>query len=554
MPSLHSPRPTRALAVIAALAYLLVLNVGDGAEARTTASTATPRAAAMGAAQMGQWEAPFATTEVIVHTVEMNNGTLLGLALGSNQQYTFDPLTHVFTTVANAANLECSGQTLLSDGRAIVVGGGGLGPGIADVNIFNPQTQVWASVSPMHSPRWYPTAVKMPDGRILVVSGYVSSLSNIVPIPEIYDAHVDTWTQLPNASAILQLYPFLYVLSDGRVLHAGGSQFPTTTEVLDVNAQTWTSIDARTLDGGSSVMYAPNQIMKAGSSANAGVSDPSTATTYVLDMDSTSPAWVQTASMAYPRSFLNLTVLPDGKVLATGGETTKDPKIIANAVYPAELWDPNTMAWTTMASLQTPRLYHSVAALLPDARVLVAGGGTFTGAPDQRSAEIYSPPYLFAGTRPTISSAPTAAIPYNSTFFVGTPNGANIASVALIAPSAVTHSTNMNQRFISLPFSHTTGGLNILAPQTANLAPPGYYMLFIVDNNGVPSVAPFVRLPEPLPSGPSSVGGVAESPDLATLSAVPKTSAPSAQPWIGGAIVFALFITAGASWYVWRRQ
>ncbi len=338
------------------------------------------------------------------------------------------------------------------------------------------------------------------------------------------------------------------------MLHAGGSEFATTTEVLDVNAQAWTMLDSRPLDGGSSVMYASNQIMKAGSAADAGLSDPSSATTYVLDMNAANPAWVQTASMAYPRSFLNLTALPDGKVLATGGETTKDASNSANAVMPAELWDPATRIWTTMASMQTPRLYHSVAVLLPDGRVTVSGGGSYTGAPDQRTAEIYSPPYLFAGARPAISSAPTSAIPYGTSFFVGTPDAANVASVALIAPSAVTHSTNMSLRYMSLSFSQTAGGLLVDAPQNPNLAPPGYYMLFIVNTNGVPSIAPFVRLPASQFESTGSVGGVAEPPDAVVLNAVPESSSRSDHRWAAGAIAAMLVLAAVASQYAWRRR
>lgn len=571
MRSLQSPRPKRAVMLTAlralvggaSLAYVLLLNAGTAAaattatNARTPGSTSTATAigpAPSGQAQLGQWEAPFTTPDVLVHAMLMPNGKVLGIGLGSNNQYTLDPLTRAFTPAPVATNVECGGQTFLWDGRPIIVGGGGLGPGIVDVNIFDPQSETWTSAAPMNFPRWYPTSVEMPDGRILVLSGYVSSYNNIVPIPEIYDPELNTWTQLPNASAILQLYPFLYVLSDGRVLHAGASEFATSTEVLDVSAQTWTTIDSRTIDGGSSVMYAPNQIMKAGSAADAGLSDPSSASTYVLDMNAANPAWMQTASMAYPRSFLNLTVLPDGKVLATGGETTKDATVIANAVQAAELWDPATKTWTTMASMQTPRLYHSVAALLPDGRVLVSGGGSYAGAPDQRNAEIYSPPYLFAGARPTISAAPTSAIPYNTSFFVGTPDGADIASVALIAPSAVTHSTNMSQRYMSLPFSQTAGGLNVQAPQNPNRAPPGYYMLFIVNKNGVPSVAPFVHLPLFASQPLASVGGVAEPPDIAALLEASDSSGGTGRRWISGAIAMALSLTAGASWYAWRRR
>ena len=231
------------------------------------------------------------------------------------------------------------------------------------------------------------------------------------------------------------------------------------------------------------------------STASGTASGPSLNTTFVLDMTQPSPAWQQTASMAYPRSFLNLTTLPDGSVLATGGETDRNGGTIANAVYAAELWSPQTQTWSTMASMHTPREYHGTALLLPDGRVLVSGmGADFGNVPDEKSAEFYSPPYLFKGSRPTISQAP-AQIQYASNFFVGTPDGATIASVALIRTGAVTHFFDQNERYLPLIFTQTTGGLTVTAPVNANLAPPGYYMLFIVNNAGVPSAAPFVQVP-----------------------------------------------------------
>jgi hypothetical protein len=198
--------------------------------------------------------------------------------------------------------------------------------------------------------------------------------------------------------------------------------------------------------------------------------------------------------MVYPRSFLNLTTLPDGTVLATGGETDKNGGNIANAVYAAELWSPQTQTWTTMASMHTPREYHSTAVLLPDGRVLVSGmGSDFGQVPDEKNAEFFSPPYLFKGARPAITQAP-AQIQYGSTFFVGTPDAASIASAVLIRTGAVTHFFDENARFVPLAFQQTAGGLTISAPANGNLAPPGYYMLFLVNSNGVPSVAPFVQI------------------------------------------------------------
>jgi Domain of unknown function (DUF1929) len=184
----------------------------------------------------------------------------------------------------------------------------------------------------------------------------------------------------------------------------------------------------------------------------------------------------------------------DGNVLAVGGDLDQWGRDIANAVYAAELWSPQTQTWTTMASMVTPREYHQTAILLPDARVLVSGmGADFGQVPDEMNAELYSPPYLSKGARLTITQAP-AQVSYGSNFFVATPDATSIAKAVLIRTGAVTHFFDQNTRYVPVIFQQATGGLTITAPASANFAPPGYYMLFLVNSTGVPSVAPFVQL------------------------------------------------------------
>jgi hypothetical protein len=144
-----------------------------------------------------------------------------------------------------------------------------------------------------------------------------------------------------------------------------------------------------------------------------------------------------------------------------------------------------------MAAQTIQRTYHSTAVLLPDGRVVSAGSDN--GAPTQVTYEIYSPPYLFNGPQPVISAAPTS-ITYGSQFSITTANASTIASMALVHPGATTHADDFDQRYVNLTFTVGNGTLTATAPANGNLAPPGYYMLVIVNTSGVPSVMPFLQL------------------------------------------------------------
>ena len=331
------------------------------------------------------------------------------MKMDRRQRFGITPIIS-FSNISTNENLFCSGHALLSDGRVLIVGGyGGSGNsiGIANAEIFDPTANSWTKVPNMSYKRWYPTATTLSDGRVLVTAGWQTTDHTNAGIPEIYDPTTNTWTKLVNANNPFETYPFIYLLPNGTLVHVGGSEYATVTETLNLSTQSWTTVDGRIIDGGSSAMYLPGKIVKAGSATDSQGSGPSSSTTYVIDMTQNSPTWQQTPSMAYARSFLNLTVLPDGSVLTTGGESDKNGGNIANAVYAAELWSPQTQTWSTMSSMHTPREYHSTALLLPDGRVLVSGmGADFGNVPDEPSAEFFSPPYLFKGARPTITQAP----------------------------------------------------------------------------------------------------------------------------------------------------
>jgi hypothetical protein len=207
--------------------------------------------------------------------------------------------------------------------------------------------------------------------------------------------------------------------------------------------------------------------------------------------------------MAFARRYSTATLLPDGTVLATGGTRLGGFNNGAGAILEAEVWNPVTEHWATLAPMDVKRVYHSTAVLLQDGRVLVAGGGQ--PAPehgiDNRNAQTFSPPYLFKGPRPTIASAPAIA-KYGQPFAVNTPNAAAITAVNWIRLPSATHAFDQNQRINRLTFVRQSSWLDVTPPADSRLAPPGHYMLFILDGNGVPSVASIVKLVQPFTDDP----------------------------------------------------
>ncbi len=481
--------------------HILTAVARDFAGNTTTSAPVSVTVIATTTSLVGQWAAPVMWPIVAVNANLLSTGEVLtwdGQENGQDARL-WNPATGVFTAVPNnQTNMFCSGSCALPDGRTLVAGGHAGGHiGVTDTNLFDPGARTWTQVASMRYPRWYPTTTTLPDGRVLVTAGEIDCNGCDAVIPEIYNPQTDVWIQLAGASLNLPYYPHMFVLPDGRVLAAATAEDRIMTYVLDVRTQTWSIVDPNPVDGGSSAMYLPGKVLKSGTSTDPDMPIfPSAATTYVLDMTQPSPAWRKTTPMMFPRTYHTLTLLPDGTVLATGGGVTTDAVGVSGAVSPAELWSPVTETWTTMASMQTPRLYHSTALLLPDGRVLVAGGGRFNGVDeptDQLSSETYAPPYLFKGARPTISAAPATAT-YGGTLTVQTPDAARITAVSLIRLGAVTHAFNQNQRFLQLPFTTGSGALTVQAPANANLAPPGDYMLFILETQGVPSVAATLQL------------------------------------------------------------
>jgi hypothetical protein len=333
--------------------------------------------------------------------------------------------------------------------------------------------------------RYYPTTTTLPNGDILAVSGHDTTKA-VVTIPEVWNG--SSWRRLTTASLSIPdpYYPAMFVAPNGKVFLAG---FPQTTRYLDVTGTgQWTIVGNRNVADrtmGSALMYAPGKVLYAGGG------DPPTAS-----------AEVTVSSMAFARRQMNATLLADGSVLVTGGTSGPGFNDQARAVHAAELWNPQTESWRTLASESRTRTYHGTALLLPSGQVLSSGsgeGGGITFDNSDFSAQVFNPPYLFnadgsPAARPTITSA-SSTLSYGQSFTVQTPDAGSAMRGTLIRLSSVTHAFNMSQLIYHLALT-TTGGTSVsaTAPPNANLAPPGPYMLFLINGSGVPSEAKIVMV------------------------------------------------------------
>jgi plastocyanin len=504
--------------------YQVVSRDGSGSQIRSTDRTFVVQ----DASTFGIWSDVVDLPVVPVGLDVLPDGKLLMLddPAYAQQPIVFDPRTSTFTTVALASDLFCSAQSMLGDGRIIVVGGHGTSHlGITDTNRFDPATNAWTRLANMRFPRWYPSTTLLGDGRVLAISGMIDN-NSWADTPEIYDPGTNTWSTIGvSTSDIHEIeYPLTFLLPNGRTATIGVTN--GHINVLDVAAATWTALPNMAVLNGSAAHYRPGRVLMTGGGTRNAASVTSAA---VMDLNQASPIWQTVPPMRYPRFNHNLTMLPDGTVLAIGGAPTVT-EYTNQGLLPTEVWNPDTNAWTTLASVHEPRLYHSSSALLPDGRVVVGGGGTLEPNVDHRNVEFFSPPYLFKGARPTIATAPGTAS-YGQTFNVSTANAGVIARVSLIPLGAVTHTTDMNQRYVELSFTSGAGSLSVTAPSSANIAPPGKYMLILVDSAGVPSVAHIIHLQGtsvPTPPTPTPTAPPAQTP-TATPTTTP-TRTPTATP------------------------
>jgi hypothetical protein len=409
--------------------------------------------------------------------------------------------------------LFCSGHAFMPDGRLLISGGHKQdAKGIDVTNIFDPTSETFVPGLPkMAFGRWYPTVTELTDGRMLTMAGR-DSAGKVVTTPEIWENN--QWVKLPGAGTLeIPYYPRNFIDPKNSLVFMAGERIMSRWFDPDGSAAggrgRWINGPSHiwqfNRDYGTAAMYEPGKILIAGGGGNSGWGTPDaksatpTATAEKIDLNAGTPTWQSAGSMSAPRRHLNSTILPDGQVLITGG-TSGGGFVNINeglAEKAAEEWNPATNQWTTLAANSVMRVYHSVSILLPDATVLHgASGNAMVGAvpvPDEPNHEIFSPPYLFKGARPTITSAP-ASVGYGQSFAVATPNAAQVTTVRWTHIGTVTHAFDFGQRANKLSFTPTATGVSVTAPSGPNLAPPGYYILFILNRNGVPSTGKIIKV------------------------------------------------------------
>lgn len=476
--------PRRRLASFASRLSIVVLALGTYVVADPGQSNVLhAQAQAPDPQVVGQWSASLPWPIEAVHTHLLPTGKVMFYGFVDDSRL-WDPTTGAFSPVALAGfNIFCTGHSFLPDGRLFLAGGHITNSvGLPNSAAYDPFTNTWTPYPDMNAGRWYPTNTNLPNGDVLVVSGDIDTTQRN-PLPQVWELATGTWRDLTTAQLVLPLYPFMFLLGDGRVFMAGPGENARFLDTSGTGAWSAPIVSAGGLrDYGSAVMYDEGKVLIVGGN------DPPTETAEVIDLNVATPAWRTVAPMANKRRQNTATLLPDGTVLITGGSSGAGFDNAQTPVLDAELWDPLTETFTTLPPIWQYRGYHSVALLLPDGRVLSTAGDTAG-----ESAEIYSPAYLFKGPRPTVTSAPTS-IAYTQAFAVATPDAERVVAVNLLRLGSVTHALNMDQRINRLPFTVTGTGLSVTAPSTTALAPAGYYMMFLIDAAGVPSVASFVRL------------------------------------------------------------
>lgn len=409
--------------------------------------------------------------------------------------------------------------------------------GNADINLYNAGNSTLSSLPGMNLARWYATGTTLVDGSFYIQGGKDGGERQ----PERWSPEGESELLPINTSDLNWWYPRNWLIPDGRIFGVDvNGQMYAVDQGLE-NMTRLGSLPARPDTGSPAVMFAPGQVLYViGSTRQA----------FVIDTSGPTPVVTEIARTNRHREWGNLTLLPDGKVLATGGSST--PVVgsfpgsldqISNIALEAELWDPSTRQWTLLPAASTPRLYHSTAVLLPDGRVLTGGGGA-PGPLSNTNAEIYRPGYLYTGNtqasqRPTVRSLSNSTAGAGDSVNVSVTHTRPIDRITLVKTGSATHSFDMEQRFVELEFTGSNGNLTAELPDNPAVIPPGFYHVFALDDLGVPSVAQSLRI---LPQ------------TAATPSPSSEPSLPEPSPTAGNLVVNGSFEDGGSGWAVGGGQ
>ncbi|BCJ52218.1 hypothetical protein Asp14428_36930 [Actinoplanes sp. NBRC 14428] len=380
---------------------------------------------------------------------------------------------------------------------------------------FDPRTERYIRTGDMVEHRWYPTLAELPGGDVLAVSG-LDEFGRMLPGDnERYVKDQKRWVDAPELKRVFPTYPALHLMKDGKLFFSGSNAgYGSDTEgrtpgLWNVKNNTFRTVpglpDPRMTETSSSVLLPPaqNQQVMIFGGGEVGESPVSTARTAIADLDEPAPAYRRGPDLPNPARYLSTVLLPDDTVLTTGGSSGyrggRYGRKTRSDLFNAQIYRPATDRFETAAESTVGRNYHSEALLLPDGRVITLGSdplydpsGRNPGTFEQR-VEVYSPPYLFKGRRPVAGKGP-AAVQRGTTFAIATRDAGRIRAARLMRPSAVTHVTDVDQRSVALDISPATGGLALSVPKARGLVPSGWYMLFLVDDRGVPSVGRWIQV------------------------------------------------------------
>ncbi|MDH4393893.1 MAG: RICIN domain-containing protein [Aquabacterium sp.] len=471
------------------------------------------------APQAGAWGPVQNLSLVPVAAANLPNGNVLFWSAfdrftfgGDNgRTYTsiYNPVTGAATErlVTNTGHdMFCPGIANLPDGRIHVSGGSSA----QSTSIYDPATNAWTTAAPMNIARGYQGSLTLGNGDVFTIGGSWSGGEGNKDA-EVWSAATGTWRRTgaifddfiltADARGIYRSdnHAWLFSGPGGRVFHAGPSRrmnWFTTGGAGTVAAAGTRGNDGDAMNG-FAVMFDANRILTTGGAPNY-ENVNATPNAHVIDIGGAAVATKTVARMQYARAFHNNVVLPNGQVVVIGGQTFPAPFSDDRAVLVPELYNPATETFTPMAAMAQPRTYHSVALLLPDARVLSGGGGLCGGCTTNHpNVQIWSPPYLFnadgsAATRPAITAAPAVA---SAGTAMAVNTGTAVTAFSLVRLSSVTHSVNNEQRRLNVPF--TAAGTNqytLALNADRGVLVPGFYMLFAMNAQGVPSVARTLRI------------------------------------------------------------